>query len=1044
MKYKQLNTLAGWLVFAIGLVTYLLTVSPTASFWDCGEFIAVSNELEVPHPPGAPLYLLVGRVLASFAPDVESVAYMVNLMSVLASAFTGMLIFWIITFLSKKLIANDETEPENGKKLAIIFAGLVGALASVFADSVWFNAVEAEVYSISSLFTALVFWLMLKWEARADQPGHLRWIILITYVMGLSIGVHLLNLLTIPAMGLIYYFRKYTFKWTGLFAAIGVSVVILGLMNSFIIKNTFELAWFFEKTLVGGDFLDFYNQHLGFSETGKSTGMGLPLGSGVLLFTTILIGSLIAGVWYTQKKKLLIANIALIGTVMVYLGMSSYALILVRADKGTPINENSPSNILYFVKYMKREQYGDSPILYGQMYNSPGRQIETKENNYIRLEGRKRYAIDGKKLDVQYDTKRFFPRMHSPSHYSEREAGGYAYKNYVKNKGENDEDPADDKPTGRDNLAFFWDYQVKHMYIRYFLWNFVGRENDVQDADWESGLAFWKADELPENAANDPSRNHYFALPLLLGLLGLYYHFSKRVKDASVIAALFFFTGLAIILYLNQTPNQPRERDYSYAGSFQAFCIWIGIGVIALYDLLNNRLGKYTSIIVGSISLALIPGLMAAQNWHDHSRAGNYVAPDSAYNLLNSVAENGILFTNGDNDTFPLWYIQEVEGVRPDVRIINLSLLNTDWYIHQLKKPINKSAAIPLTYPEHYYIDETNAVVPVPQNEIVLPVDKAQLLHDGIVTAADTSYLISPLRWKITGTYGPNLIRKQDDMIKNIVENIAKAGWKRPIYFAITIPPSSYMNLTNYFQVEGMAYRVLPMAKPRTQGITGYVDKEKMYDNVVRKFRYRALNDPEIFYDSNIQRMIGNSRGNFIRLALAYTEDANKAAEQAKVERDATKVAALNASAAKDRSRAIEVLDFAQKTVSDEAVPIDAQTLSQYARLYMEAGADAKAQTLAELAIKRATESMRFARSQKLATDERDMNNFAFQSLYMMYRDSRKFNEAKKVADIYAEVGDDETRLQLTEDLKRYMAQFGPADTSRTATQPAAPVQMPN
>ncbi|MCS7073297.1 MAG: DUF2723 domain-containing protein, partial [Bacteroidia bacterium] len=555
MNYRFLNNVVGWVVFGIALVIYLMTVAPTASFWDCGEFIAVANELEVPHPPGAPLFLLIGRCFAMFASSPEKVAYMVNLVSVLSSAFTSMFIFWIITALGKKIIAPSQENPDIFSTITLMLAGVVGALASTFCDSVWFNAVEAEVYAMSSFFTALVIWLMLKWEARADEPDHLKWIILIAYMMGLSVGVHLLNLLTIPALALIYYFRKYPFSWVGALSAFGISVFILAFIQYGISQITFDIAWSFEKFFTGT------------INNGKTTGLGLPFGTGLTIWLLILFAGLITGIYISEKRKLVWLNTALISIVMIYIGFSSYAIILIRSNANPPIDENNPENIINFLSYMKREQYGDRPLAFGNMYNAIAIDEKEGQPTYLKLSKEKRYVVGEPKREYEYreGASRVFPRMYSSQHY---DAGPFGYKNFVKNKGSDPNSPYDDKPTGGENLSFFFKYQVWHMYVRYFLWNFVGRESDIQDYDWESGLELAKLNKMPDFLRNDHTRNHYFFLPLILGLLGISWQVSKSKKDALVVGMLFFFTGLAIVLYLNQTPQQPRERDYSYAGSF--------------------------------------------------------------------------------------------------------------------------------------------------------------------------------------------------------------------------------------------------------------------------------------------------------------------------------------------------------------------------------------------------------------------------------------------------------------------------------------------
>lgn len=1018
MSYNKVNNLVGWGVFALSFITYLLTVSPTGSFWDCGEFLAVSNELEVPHPPGAPLYLLLGRIFAIFSfGNVENIAFMVNLLSVVSSAFTSLFTCWIITMLGKKLISPDGA-PTQSQTIGLMFAGLVGGMTCTFCDSIWFNAVEAEVYAISSFFTAIVVWLMLKWEARADEPDHFRWILLIAYVMGLSVGVHLLNLLAIPSLGMIYYFRKYEFSWKGFAATMGISVLILGLFNSGIIKYTFDFAWRFESFFTGTYDI----------QSGKETGMGMPFGTGSAIFTLLFAAGLLGGIYYSIKNKIVWLNVALLGTVMVYLGISSYALILIRSKADTPINENNPSNLLNYLSYMKREQYGDWPILYGPMYNAEPIDIKDKKPAYYKFNTPQKSSdwtgsnVDAETLNKKYviydesptylfspGSERILPRMHSAQHYTGK--GLYSYINYVKNKGSDPADPRDDKPTTMDNLRFFFDYQFSYMYVRYFLWNFVGRSGDEQGRNdgWESGII--PQSNLPDYMKNDPSKNHYFFFPLILGILGLTWQYGKSKKDTAVIGALFFFTGIAIILYLNQTPSQPRERDYSYAGSFQTYCIWIGLGVLALAELINKFLKnfKHGSLTSGVVSLALVPGIMGAQNWHDHSRAGNYMAPDSAYNMLMSCDKDAILFTNGDNDTFPLWYLQEVEGVRTDVRIVNLSLLNTDWYIHQLKMQCNDSPPLPITLKEKDYMGEVNATVAFKENTFeLLPVSQADIdnfVSSKIINPEDLKFLEAPMRWKVKtrGSAGRTYLQKQDFLIHNIMKNIAAQGWKRPIYFATTIPSESFVGLNPYFQLEGMAYRVLPIKDQRQRG-NERMNLEKTYNLQLKTYRLRGLDDPNVFYASDIKRMIGNLRYNYIRLATGYLE----AADEIKVELDNSdkrtekdsvltfegkipnpfkgkpfdenEKNAMNQKIAFYKSRAAEVIRFISKKVNDKTVRIEPYYLAQYARVYAETGDLNEAKITALEANKRLKEDFDYETSSKV--DE--VQNAYFTGIYSL------------------------------------------------------------
>lgn len=1039
MNYNKINNLTGWSVFLIAFIVYFLTVSPTGSFWDCGEFIAVSNELEVPHPPGAPLYLLLGRLFAIFSfGNVEKVAFWINMLSVVASAFTALFTTWIVTYLGRKVVSQNGDNLSASQTIAIMFAGAVGGLTCTFADSIWFNAVEAEVYASSSFFTAIVVWLMFKWEARADEPDNQRWLILIAYVMGLSVGVHLLNLLAIPALAMIYYFRKYKFSWVGFGATMGASVFILWIFNSFVIKYTFSIALAFEKFFIGTYDLD----------TGATTGLGMPFGTGSLLFTALFLGLLIGGIWYSYKKNLIWLNTSIISMIMVYLGISSYAMLYIRSNADTPINENNPGNLLNFLQYMNREQYGDWPILYGTMYNAQPIAYADKERapKYYRFLGEQKATdwdknIEPQKLNTRYviyqripeyeyrpGDKRFFPRMHNEEYYDGK--GAFSYKNFVSNLGADPNDPSDDEPSGLDNIKFFFAYQLNHMYIRYFMWNFVGREGDEQHRveGWESGLVPIK-DYVPDYIKHDPSKAHYYGFPLILGLLGLAWQYSKNKKDTAVIGALFFFTGLAIILYLNQTPSQPRERDYSYAGSFQTFCIWVGLGTLALSELLSKALKGASPYVTGTISLALVPGIMGAANWKGHSRAGNYMAPDAAYNMLQSCEENAILFTNGDNDTFPLWYLQEVEGVRTDVRIVNLSLLNTDWYIHQLKMQSNKSAPLPITYQEKDYMGDKNGMVPYDESKTeILPVNKEEVLRNKVVLLEDSANIEAPMRWTIKGrgSKGNNYLRKQDILIIDILKNIAKEGWKRPFYFAVTIPTESYVGLLPYFQLEGMAYRVIPVRSQRTRG-DERINRDKMYKLQTQVYRLRGLDDENVFYSSDIKRMIGNLRYNYLRLAADYVEGADTMETRINMNPkmpDDLK-AKYQADAKEYRNRAKNLIDFITKRSPDKVVRIEPYYLTQYARVYAETGEQAKAKKLVIQALKNSIEDIKYDMATRYLVPTEDQTVRSLFTLFFLSKDEIKDKALTK------QVADDYTKIQV--EIMQYVSESDPGSIPQLA-----------
>ncbi|MGQ9863975.1 MAG: glycosyltransferase family 117 protein [Bacteroidia bacterium] len=931
---KKTRYLVGLIVFAVGLITYGLTVAPTASFWDCGEFISCANELQVPHPPGAPFYLIVGRIFAMFAPSPDKVALFVNFLSVISGALTSLLISWITFFFAARglgLTAENWDSTPTPQKVVIFFAALVGGLICTFADSVWFNTVEAEVYAPSAFFTALVVWLMCAWWEYADTPRGNRLLILLGFIIGLSIGVHLLNLLSLPALALLYYLRKWP-KPTlqGALISIGVGAAVLAFLQYGVILYTFKLAWPFEKFLVGT-----YDP-----QTQKTTGLGFPMGSGLAAFTILLIAFLGGAIFYATSRKKPILQTVFLALAFIYLGYSSYAMIYIRSHVNPPIDENDPQSVSNFISYLAREQYGQVPLLYGPMYNA--RPVGYVEGSpiYLRYPNKDRYVYEGNRVEYDYRSadKRFLPRMWSPNHYTIRAGYPFSYDQFVRNKGADPQDPYDDKPTGLENLRFFFSYQLYHMYIRYFLWNFVGRASEEQDSPAQWGYES-SALKSPTYQKEDPSRAHYYGLPLILGLIGAAWQYSKNRKDFAVVAALFFFTGIAIILYLNQPPDQPRERDYSYVGSFITYAIWVGLGVAGLVEWLQPYLGFSTSYVVGTFSLG-VPTLMAAQNWKSHSRAGNYMPPDSAYNFLVSCEKNAILFTNGDNDTFPLWYLQEVEGVRTDVRIINLSLLNTDWYIAQFKyQKSNDADPVDVSSPETLYMSDKNAIVPadpaslqyffqkilglsnvlVYEKEIAILVPKENLKQAPFIPDSLKPLLVDTLRFKLQtrgGNQNPYLM-KQDYMILDIIATNAQKGWKRPIYFANTLPASSYLGLSDYLWMEGMVYHLIPARYPSENSVyNSPIHVDKTLRLLQEVYRYRNLDNPNVFYDSNTRRMIANYRNVAYRTAEYLARLAEKDSTQAFY-----------------RQKAIALLDFMKEKVSPYAAPLEPYQMASEAQI---------------------------------------------------------------------------------------------------------------
>jgi len=892
-RFSKYNNLVGWLIFTIAATVYLLTIESSASFWDCSERIVAAYKLEVPHPPGAPFFMLMGNFFTTFAGgNLQLVSVMVNSMSALAAAFTILFLFWTITHLSRRLLLKNGKEPSLGQIVAILGSGAIGALAYTFTDSFWFVAVEAEAYATSSMFTALVFWAILKWEDVADQPNANRWLILIAYIMGLSIGVHLLNLLTIPAIVFVYYFRKHEVSRWGIIVALGVAVALLGTIMYVVIPGIVTLASKFELLFVNG--------------------MRLPYNAGVIVFIFLLIAIVAYSLWYTIRNKKVLAHTIILGTAVIMIGYFSYALLVIRAQANTPMNQNNPSTVFALLSYLNREQYGDRPLVKGQHYNAPV--VGSKDlNTYIKKNGKYEESYLKTKYEFDERFQTIFPRM-----WSWREDHVEQYKKWGNIKGQPvrvstgmGEQEIRYVPTFSENLRFFFSYQIGHMYWRYFMWNFVGRQNDVQghgdlmSGNWLTGIKGFDTmrlgnqEKLTTEMINHPARNTYYLLPLLLGLIGLAFQFFRDQKNFWVVTLLFVLTGMAIVVYLNQYPLQPRERDYSYVGSFYAFSIWIGIGVLGLYETFSKYSKEITASILAILLSFSVPAILASENWDDHDRSGRYVARDFAYNYLNTCEPNAIIFTNGDNDTFPLWYAQEVEGIRTDVRVVNLSLLGTDWYCEQMKWQTYESKPLPITMTFDKFVQGTRDIVyimeridkPVelkqimdfigsdraetrhrtpsgdfidylPTRQVKLTVDKEKVISNGTVKPEDAHLIEDLMEWTIKKDY----IQKPEMMM---LEIIANNNWERPIYFVSTGGDSD-VGLSDYLQLEGFAYRLVPIkTKPKDFLSVSRFNIDKLFDNYMEKFRWGRMNEADVFIDHNIQRtaMVLRLRNNFSRLA---------------------------------------------------------------------------------------------------------------------------------------------------------------------------------
>jgi len=872
MKYSKINNIIGWLCFFLATTTYILTLEPSVSFWDCGEFIASALKMQVVHQPGAPLFLMIERFFSIFAfGNNTKVAYFMNVGSAVASGATILFLFWTITALAKKILVKAGEEIKTSTLISIMGAGAVGALAYTFSDSFWFSAVEAEVYALSSLATAVVFWAILKWEAVADEPRADRWILLIAYIMGLSIGIHILNLLTIPAIAFVYYFRK-TNKATnaGVFKTLGIGILILAVVQYGIIQYLVSFGAYFD--------LFFVNT------------LGLGFGTGVLFFAVLLVTGLVLGIRYSIKYQKKILNLALLSTTLIIFGYCSFAMILIRAQAKPNLNNSNPDNAFSFLSYLNREQYGDRPLITGPNYNSipkykdDGSQPVRKQTGNIYRKGTDTYEIAGKKTEEIYGVNEDFPdsikRLQHTVLFPRMFSSEDRHINYYKDMMGFDNTHF---PSTIDNISFFARYQVGLMYMRYFAWNFIGRQNEEQgqgslyEGQWLSGVKpidgaiLGSQKNLPPSIIESTSYNRFFFLPLILGILGALWHFTRNQKDAGIIGLLFFCTGLAIVLYLNQKPLEPRERDYAYVGSFYAFAIWIGLGVLAIKEWVFNKLSpKNAAIAATAIALLCAPVLMGSQGWKGHNRSNKMVAHDIAVSYMESCAPNAILFTYGDNDTYPLWYAQEVENIRPDIRLVNLSLFDTDWYIDGMRRKVHQSEPLPITMkPSQYVAGERDVMYYKPMQidgavelkqivDLLLSdnpndrVDLADGTKSNFIPTKDFKLTVNPLDVLKTGTLPASEINKITPTIEwkfnkgyvtkgtlAMLDILAHNNWKRPIYFASTVPSEQFNGLDNYLYSEGLALRLLPLKKDSLENTNEQaINLEPMFKNVMNKFKW--------------------------------------------------------------------------------------------------------------------------------------------------------------------------------------------------------------
>lgn len=851
MNYSRINTIGGWLCFIVAATTYILTLDQSVSFWDCGEFIASAFRMEVVHQPGAPMVSMIQRLFSALAlGDKTKIAYFMNVASALASAGTILFLFWTITALAKKTIVKKGEAISTQKTISIMGAGLVGALAYAFSDSFWFSAVEAEVYALSSLCTAIVFWGILKWESQADEPRADRWLLFVAYIMGLSIGVHILNLLTIPALIFVYYFKKNPSpNWQGVVKIFFVSIFSLAVVQFGLIQYVVALAAKFDYLFVNT--------------------LGFGFGSGVLCFAVLLIGGLVYGIRYSILKNKRALNLIMLFTVLLLFGYSSFALLIIRAQAKPNLNNTDPENVFNFLSYVNRAQYGDRPLLYGENYNSE--KIDIKETGQLYRKGEKKYESAGTRSEYVFGDKTLAPRM-----YSDKAEHVKFYKNYM---GFDDTH----KPTLMDNLKYMFSFQTGQMYMRYFMWNFVGRQDNEDgqfggnSGTWLSGIkpidAIRLGDQknLPPSIVENKAYNRFFFLPLIIGLIGAVWHFKRNQKDAGVVGLLFVFTGVAIVVYLNSVPIEPRERDYAYVGSFYAFAIWIGLGIFGLKDWAFKKLTPVrASIFASIIALFAAPIIMAGQGWDDHNRSDSHVAHDMSVNYLKSCAPNAILFTYGDNDTYPVWYAQEVENIRPDVRVVNLSLFTADWYIDGMRRKQNQSEPLPLTIKPNQYVAGTRDIMyyqdykiaqsielkeildvllsdndadkvtmndgskynVLPTKNLKLSVSPQQVLDTGTVPKEDAGKIADSMEW----TFNQNYVTKGTLALFDI---LVHNNWERPIYFTGAMPDEQYVGLNKYLYSEGLNKRLLPL-KPDTAIEQDFdrINIKPLYNNLMNVYGF--------------------------------------------------------------------------------------------------------------------------------------------------------------------------------------------------------------
>ncbi|TVR76125.1 MAG: DUF2723 domain-containing protein [Chitinophagaceae bacterium] len=938
-SFKLWNNIIGWVFFFIAFVVYTLTAEQTTSWWDCGERILAAYKLQVMHPPGAPFYMIVGRIFSLFAPNPDLVAFSVNLLSVFSASFAVLFIFWITTHFARKLVMQDGEEFTKPNLWVIFGAGAIGALSCTFLDSLWFIAVESEVYAFSTFFMTLVFWSMVRWYNHEDRVYADRWLLFIALMIGLSIGVHLMSILVVPAIAMMYYIKYYKTNLRGIITAFIIGTFVLAFIFTGIVSNLLTLVRPFELLTVNT--------------------FGWFIGSGLVVFMIPLMGLLIYGVYYGIKNNKREVQIVSLCMMLLLVGFSNYFAISIRANANPPINMNKPGDVFSMYSYLNREQYGDRPLVYGPHFASFPEDVIEGSKRWFKVGDR--YEHIGNRISYEFpaEDKMIFPRL---GHWQE-ERHDRAYRAHL-NLG------ANENPSLNDNFKYFFNYQLGYMYFRYFMWNFSGRQNDIQGTfqnnhgNWITGIRFideskiGPLDKYPDHYKNNKGYTKFYALPFLLGFLGLVFQFRQNRKYFYVILGMFLFTGAISIIYFNQPPVEPRERDYSTVGSFITYSIWLGLGVVAIAHILKNYVSKLLASQLAIVIALIAPVLMGVNGWDNHDRSKRTVVKDFATNYLESLAPNAVIFTQGDNDTYPLWNVQEVNGVRPDVRIVNLSLLGVDWYIDQLNYYINEAPPLKLSFEREQYLsnrrdvvrftenpalgldqsryynikeimrfianDEPRTRIPdrgrggnmvdyLPVRRLSIPVDRQEILDLGIVSSNFEDEIIDEIRWELPKT----TLLKNDLMTLDIIANNL---WERPIYFAVSVSPDTYLGLENYFQLEGMAYRLVPVETRAGQHQAGRVATDIMYDNVVNKFAYGNAQDGDVYLDETTLRMVMNIRSNLARLAEALVNEGEK-------------------------EKATEVLDLSLRQFPKENAPYNMFML-RYPEIYYRADEIEKARSL--------------------------------------------------------------------------------------------------